>query len=234
MGKIITIKNNKGGVGKTFLTTQLAAGLSYLDKKVLILTSDPQNNVFDYLFKGDERFERGLKAEVLKGNGEYFRMRSELYFLPLEDGKFSNQFLKELPIFLEKSREKFDYILIDASPTIKIDSVFTDCSDAILIPFFANSVTLNGIIKLCETVDIKKIKSIVTTNFQNTVVQKEYYNLLKDNIGKYGIEITEPIRNLSFIESMLDARKTIWEFNNKTATEVQKIFFKILKDMENY
>ena len=63
MGKVITIKNNKGGVGKTFITTQLAAGLAYGDKKVLILTSDPQNNVFNFLFKGDKTFKKGLKQK---------------------------------------------------------------------------------------------------------------------------------------------------------------------------
>ncbi|MEG2588060.1 MAG: AAA family ATPase, partial [Cetobacterium sp.] len=137
MGKIISIKNNKGGVGKTFLATQIAAGLSYLENKVLILTSDPQNNVFNYLFRGDKNFRKGLKAEVLKKDGEYFRLRSDLYFLPLEDVKFSNQFIKELPLFLERAKTEFDYIVIDSIPTLKIDEIFLNESDAILVPNFA-------------------------------------------------------------------------------------------------
>ncbi|WP_442878338.1 ParA family protein, partial [Cetobacterium sp.] len=52
-GKIITVKNNKGGVGKTFVTAQLASGLALLDNRVLVLTSDSQNNIFSYLLKGN-------------------------------------------------------------------------------------------------------------------------------------------------------------------------------------
>ena len=53
-GKVIIIKVNKGGVGKTFLTVQLGAGLASIGKKVLILTSDSQNNILHYTFKDGE------------------------------------------------------------------------------------------------------------------------------------------------------------------------------------
>ena len=91
MGKIISIKNNKGGVGKTFFTAQLASGLAYLEKKVLILTSDSQNNLFNFLYDESKQFKNGLKEEVKNGTGEYFRLRDNLFFLPLEDNKFSSQ-----------------------------------------------------------------------------------------------------------------------------------------------
>lgn len=233
MGKIIAIKNNKGGVGKTFLTTQLAAGLSYLENKVLILTSDPQNNIFNYMFRGDKNFRKGLKAEVLKRDGEFFRLRTDLYFLPLEDVRFSNTFLKELPNFLERIKEEFDYVIIDSIPTLKIDEIFLDNSDAILIPNFANSVTLEGVLNLLQTVDINKIKAIVTNNYKNTVVQKEFYNTLKDELKDFPILVTEPIKNLSFIESMLEEKKTIWEYQNKSAVEVQKILISLIKEIQN-
>ncbi|MGL6113607.1 ParA family protein [Cetobacterium sp. SF1] len=234
MGKIITVKNNKGGVGKTFLTTQLASGFSYLEKKVLILTSDPQNNIFNYLFRGDKNFKKGLKAEVLKKDGEYFRLRTNLYFLPLEDVKFSHMFLRELPIFLERIKNEFDYVFIDSIPTLKIDEVFINNSDGIIIPSFSNSVTLEGVLNLLKTIDINKVRAIVTNNYKNTSVQKEYYEMLRTELEDYNILVTEPIKNLSFIETMLEDKKTVWEFSNKVALEVQKILIEIIKNLETY
>lgn len=232
MGKIIAIKNNKGGVGKTFLATQIATGLSYLENKVLILTSDPQNNVFNYLFRGEKSFKKGLKAEVLKRDGEYFRLRTDLYFLPLEDVKFSNQFLKELPLFLERMKSEFDYIVIDSIPTLKIDEIFLKESDSVIIPNFANSVTLEGVLNLLKTIDIKKVTAIVTNNYKDTKIQKEFYNMLKNELENYDILVTNPIKNLSFIEGMLEEKKTIWEYQNKSATEVQKILISLISEIQ--
>lgn len=229
MGKVITIKNNKGGVGKTFITTQLAAGLAYADKKVLILTSDPQNNVFNFLFKGDKTFKKGLKAEVLKKDGEYFRLRSDLYFLPLEDVKFSNNFLKEIVKFIERIKNEFDYILIDSIPTLKIDEIFLELSDDIIIPSYADELTTESILELLKTIDVTKVKAIITNRYKASSVQKSNYTALKEDLEGSDILFTEPIESLTFIESMIQNRKTIWEYNNSTAKKVQNIFLEILK-----
>ncbi|MGL5350963.1 MAG: ParA family protein [Cetobacterium sp.] len=230
MGKVITIKNNKGGVGKTFITTQLAAGLAYGDKKVLILTSDPQNNVFNFLFKGDKTFKKGLKAEVLKKDGEYFRLRSNLYFLPLEDVKFSNQFLKEIVKFIERVKDEFDYILIDSIPTLKIDEIFLELSDDIIIPSYADELTTESILELLKTIDVSKVKAIVTNRYKSSSsVHKTNYTELKNDLDGTPILFTAPIESLTFIELMIQNRKTIWEYNNSTAKKVQNIFLEILK-----
>lgn len=230
MGKVITIKNNKGGVGKTFITTQLAAGLAYGDKKVLILTSDPQNNVFNFLFKGDKTFKKGLKAEVLKKDGEYFRLRSNLYFLPLEDVKFSNQFLKEIVKFIERVKDEFDYILIDSIPTLKIDEIFLELSDDIIIPSYADELTTESILELLKTIDVSKVKAIVTNRYKSSSsVHKTNYIELKNDLDGTPILFTDPIESLTFIELMIQNRKTIWEYNNTTAKKVQNIFLEILK-----
>ena len=231
MGKIITIKNNKGGVGKTFLTTQLASGLAEIGKKVLILTTDPQNNVFNFLFRGNKDFRKGMKAEVLKGDGEYFRMRQELYFLPLEDSKFSNNFIKALPEFLNKCREKYDYIFIDGIPTLKIDEIFLKETDSIVIPCYADEMTIESTVNIVKTVDVEKIKAIVMNRYKPTATQKMNYEALKDALENSNFLITEPIETLSFIESMISSKKTIWEFSNKKAVEVQKIFIEIIKSI---
>lgn len=227
MGKIITIKINKGGIGKTFITAQLAAGIALANKKTLILTSDSQNNIFNFLFKGDKKFKKGLKSEVMKGDGEYFRLRDNLYFLPLEDSIFSTQFLKKLPLFLDKIKTEYDYILIDSTPVLKLDNVFLDKSDHIIIPSYADEVTLEGILNLIDEIDINKVLAIVTNRYQIMKVQDKYYNLIKQNVKN--VKITEPIPQLSFIATMLDSRKTIWDYSNKEAVKVQEIFFELIE-----
>lgn len=232
MGKIITIKNNKGGVGKTFITTQLAAGLAMLDKKILILTSDSQNNVFSYLLKGNNEFEKGLKSQVLKKNGEYFRLRENLYFLPLEDNKFSPQFLKALPDFLYKCREEYDYILVDSTPVLKIDKVFLDNTDYVIIPGYADKVTTESILNVLEEIDPEKILAIVLNRFRVSEIQSMFLDEIKTATDGTGITFVSPIPQLSFIEKMLYSQKTIWEFTNKDANRVQDIFCEIIKKIE--
>ena len=233
MGKIITVKNNKGGVGKTFLTTQLAAGFAIAGNKVLILTSDSQNNAFDYLLSGFLEFKNGLKAEVAKKEGEYFRMRSNLYFLPLEDNKFSNQFLKKLPLFLDKCKEEYDIIVIDSTAVLKLDEVFLEKSDGIIIPTYADELTTKSVINLLETVDLNKVKAIVTNRYKTSKSQKKHYDSLKETLGGTHVFVSDPINHVSFLENMFDTKKTIWQFNNKIAEGIQEILMEIMrKSME--
>ncbi|MGL5745862.1 MAG: ParA family protein [Cetobacterium sp.] len=232
MGKIISVKNNKGGVGKTFFTAQLASGLAYLEKKVLILTSDSQNNLFNFLYEESKQFKNGLKEEVKNGTGEYFRLRENLFFLPLEDNKFSSQFLKDLPRFLEKCKKEYDYILIDSTPVLKLDKVFLNESNDIIIIGFADEVTIEGMVNLLNEIDVKKVLSIVINKYKPTLVQTKYYQILKNDLKDLNINFPEPIQNLSFIEQILDKKKTIWEYNNKEAQAVQKVLLDIIKILE--
>ncbi|MGL5904818.1 MAG: ParA family protein, partial [Cetobacterium sp.] len=81
---IIMFKNNKGGVGKSWLTFNTGHGLAMLGKKVLIITSDSQNNVLD--FAGVEvETGRGLEDWVTKGEGDLIQLRDNLFYIPLQD-----------------------------------------------------------------------------------------------------------------------------------------------------
>ena len=231
-GVIITIKNNKGGVGKTFLTAQLGAGLSLLKKRVLILTSDSQNNIFNFLLKGNKKFKNGLKSEIASGNGEYFRLIENLYFLPLETEVFGNNFLLKLPLFLNKLRKEYDYILIDSTPVLKMDNIFLQSTDYIVVPAYCDEVTIEGIIKLMNEIDSKKILSVIVNRYKETEVQKEYLNQLQNIFKNYDIVFPDPIKQLSFIEKMLNNKKHIWEYNNKNAEEVKNILLEIIIKLE--
>ncbi|MEG0069561.1 ParA family protein [Cetobacterium sp.] len=231
-GKIITVKNNKGGVGKTFVTAQLASGLALLDNRVLVLTSDSQNNIFSYLLKGNSEFEKGLKAQVSKKNGEYFRLRENLYFLPLEDNKFSAKFLNDLPEFLNACRKEYDYILIDSTPVLRIDSVFLENTDYVIIPGYADKVTTESMINVLEEIDAEKILAIVLNRFRPTEIQNSFLEELMDSVEGTDIVFADPIPHLSFIEKMLHNQKTVWEFTNKDANKVQDTFCQIIKKLQ--
>lgn len=231
-GKIVTIKNNKGGVGKTFISAQLAHGLTLINKRVLILTSDSQNNIFNYLLKGNKDFDNGLKAEISKGQGEYFRLRENLYFLPLENSTFGNQFILELPKYLKKIKKEYDYIIVDSIPTLKIDNIFLENSDYIVIPAYCDEVTMEGVLNLANEIDPNKIVSIVVNRFEPTKIQNYFLNILQENFKNINILLSTPIEKASFIEQMLYNKKTIWEYKNKIATKVQETIFQIMKELE--
>lgn len=228
-GKIVTVKVNKGGVGKTFLTAQLGAGLAMIDKKVLIITSDSQNNILNYLYQGDREFKKGLKEDVKNGKGEIFHLRENLSFIPLENNKFGNQFIQDLSGYLMKKRQDYDFILIDSVPTMKIDDVFVHCSDKIIIPAFCDEVTIEGILNLVEHIDVNKISSIVINRYKNTETQNQYLEKLKNAVEGTEILLAEPIPQLSMIEKILDKKKSVWEYSNKDILKIQDILAEVMQ-----
>lgn len=234
-GKVYTIKVNKGGVGKTFLTVQLSIGLEVIGKKVLILTSDFQSNVLDYTDAREDKdvFNRGLKSFVKGVDRDIVRIRRDVSFIPLEDSKFSSAFLSDLPNFIERMKTQYDYILIDSDPNIKLDTIFVECSDKVIIPCFYDRVTVEGVIKVVEEVGIDKVFSIIVNKYRNTVNQNKYLKDLKKIIGNTTILLPEPIKELSQIETLIEKGQSIWEATSNTERihEAQNSLIEIIKKM---
>ena len=88
MGKIITIKNNKGGVGKSWITLQLGHAFTLLEKKdgtpykVLLLTSDSQNNILTFSGSDNIKFEKTLEDFVKTGELNEIIIRENLFYVP--------------------------------------------------------------------------------------------------------------------------------------------------------
>ena len=102
---IISVKLNKGGSAKTWTSVQVAHALALNEKKVLLLTSDSQNNTLDFLgYEGS--VTTGLKAAVNGKEHEIYRLRDNLEVLPLEDNFLSKTFFKKLKKYLDKMRKK--------------------------------------------------------------------------------------------------------------------------------
>ena len=165
MGKIISISNHKGGVGKTTSATNIGAGLNKLKKKVLLIDLDPQANLSQSLglIDQEKNIYGALKGEykldpisVLKGLDvipSTLDLSGAEIELSSEPGR--EYILKEL---IEEVRSSYDYIIIDSPPSLGLLTInsFT-AADEIIIPLQAQFLAMQGLAKLVEVVE--KIKS---------------------------------------------------------------------------
>ena len=235
MGKVFSIKVNKGGIGKTFLTVQLGYGLAMQDKKVLLLTSDSQNNILDYTLSDDEvdkiDFKKDLRYCVMNDKVETVKLRTNLYFIPTKSSLFTDRFLEKLPEFIKKMQEEYDYILIDSIPTMKIDSTFVACSDKVIIPMFCDNPTLKGALNVIRETGVEKIHSIIVNKYRPTATQKGILKEIKEAIEGTDIVFPESIKELSQVETLARKGKTIWESRAKILTAAQESLLDVILNM---
>lgn len=235
MGKVFSIKVNKGGIGKTFLTVQLGYGLAMQDKKVLLLTSDSQNNILDYTLSDEEvdkiDFKKDLRYCVMNDKVETVKLRTNLYFIPTKSSLFTDRFLERLPDFIKKMQEEYDYVLIDSIPTMKIDSTFVACSDKVIIPMFCDNPTLKGALNVIRETGVEKIHSIIVNKYRPTATQKGILKEIKEAIEGTDIVFPESIKELSQVETLARKGKTIWESRAKILTAAQESLLDVILNM---
>ena len=227
MGEIIQIKVEKGGIGKTFIASNLAHLLALLEYRVIILSIDSQNNVYSIFNKVNQRIKGSLKKSILSSEIYKIKLRENLDFIPIEL-YLSPNILKEVPAFLRKLKKNYDYIIIDSLPALKVDNIFLENSDKIIIPAHGDKMTLQGIISIIKE-HREKIHSIIFNKYINTKINREYYMEIKEICKNSGIYISKPIKNNAFIAELIEKGKTIWESRAKKITETQEIFKNIIR-----
>ncbi|UCE94067.1 MAG: ParA family protein [Flavobacteriaceae bacterium] len=171
MGKIIAIANQKGGVGKTTTTVNLAAALGVLEQKVLLVDADPQANATSGLGIEVESVENGTyqvlehtvsaREAILKTNSpnvDIIPAHIDLVAIEIElvDRDERESMLKTA---LSEVKDDYDYIIIDCAPSLGLITVNAlTTSDSVIIPIQCEYYALEGLGKLLNT--IKSIQKI--------------------------------------------------------------------------
>jgi chromosome partitioning protein len=173
--QIISIINQKGGVGKTTTVINLAAGLSKQKKKILVIDLDPQGNATTGLgLSNVENSEEtiygvlnGTKkiSEIIKKTGfenlDIITSNVDLSGLEVETAGDSNRafILKiKLTAYLNDSRADYDYILIDCPPSLNLLTVMAlVSSDSLVVPLQAEFFALEGLTQLMKTIERIKV-----------------------------------------------------------------------------
>ncbi len=171
MGKVIAIANQKGGVGKTTTTVNLAASLGVLEKKVLLIDADPQANATSGLGIDVEAVEKGtyqvlehtvdLVETIQKTNSpnvDIVPAHIDLVAIEIElvDRDNREYMLKNA---LKDIRDSYDYILIDCAPSLGLITLNAlTAADSVIIPIQCEYYALEGLGKLLNTINsIQKI-----------------------------------------------------------------------------
>ena len=171
MGKIIAIANQKGGVGKTTTSVNLAACLGVLEKKVLLIDSDPQANASSGLGIDTEKIKFST-YHLLENNCDVFEaitttsspnvdiipanidlVAVEIELVDVENREYM------LKNSLNQVIDKYDYILIDCAPSLGLLTLNSlTAADSLIIPIQCEYFALEGLGKLLNTVkSVQKI-----------------------------------------------------------------------------
>ncbi len=176
MGKIIAIANQKGGVGKTTTAINLGGCLGVLEYKTLIVDADPQanatsglgldpnnsKNIYDCLINEVDPSDLISKTEnpnldILPSHIDLVGAELEMINLPNREHKLKQS--------LEKIKDRYDFIIIDCSPSLGLITVNSlTAADSVIIPVQCEYFALEGLGKLLNT--IKIVQGRLNTNLE--------------------------------------------------------------------
>jgi chromosome partitioning protein len=188
MGKIIAIANQKGGVGKTTTTINLAASLAALEYKTLIVDADPQANSTSGLGFNPKEIENSIYECMVGGvNAKDIIIHSDLAYLDLLPSHIDLVGAEVEMINLKNREEKmkealrdikndYDFIVIDCSPSLGLITINSlTAADSVIIPVQCEYFALEGLGKLLNT--IKIIQSRLNPNLEIEGILLTMYDL---------------------------------------------------------
>ena len=207
MAKIISLVNQKGGVGKTTTSINLAAALGKLDKKVLLIDMDPQSNATTGLGLNSNDFDNDIyelitgkcdtKSAIKKTKFENLSIIPATINLSgisfefakkmLEDKNFKQNF--QLKMRLDEVKDNYDYVIIDCQPSLGFGTINAlVASDSVIIPVQCEFYALEGITQLLNSIIM--VQSGMNPNLR---IEGVLLTML-DGRTNIGLEVIEEIR----------------------------------------
>lgn len=230
---VILVKNNKGGVAKSWLSLQLGHRLANLGYPTLIITSDSQNNILDYSgFSKTISKNTTLESWLTNEEGGFIDIRENLSYLPFLSSKLASDLESKFNYFIEdiQGYREFKYVIIDASPVLKLDEIFVNTADHIIVPTYLDQVTTNSMIDFLTSVGAEKVRYIVPNRFNRTSREIQTYEGIKEVLNGTDIKISTPIKNSSFIANLIASGKTVWETKSKNVNYIKDIIDEMIEN----
>jgi len=255
MGKIIAIANQKGGVGKTTTSINLAASLGVLEKRVLLIDADPQANATSGLGIDVETVEIGTyqilehsntpHEAIIKTsspNVDLIPAHIDLVAIEIElvDKENREYMLKKA---LDAVKEEYDYIIIDCAPSLGLITLNAlTASDSVVIPIQCEYFALEGLGKLLNTIkSIQKIhnpeldiEGLLLTMYDSRLrlsnqvheeVQKHFNDMVFETVIQRNVKLSEAP---SFGESIIS-----YDATSKGAVNYLHLAQEIIKKNSN-
>jgi len=208
---IITVANQKGGVGKTTTVVNLTTALASIDKKILVIDMDPQYNssLSFNAYNSSLSIYRVLSNDIdIDQSIQQSQIPNLDVISACEDLAASEYELAEdenrnfiLKSLIEKVKDKYDYIFIDTPPTLGLLTISSmTASDQILIPVQCEFFALEGLSKLIKTIDLVKenlnqnlnLNGIILTMFDkrnslSALIEKEARDYFNTKVYQYNV-----------------------------------------------
>lgn len=243
MTTVVTIANNKGGVGKTMQAYQLATYLAHSGKKVLVIDLDSQANlsstlgvnvrrtlipewligdveVEDVVQPSEGKYEFHNNLDVIPASRHLANLAKLLILSEAEVRKTAGRKERLLRLRLDEVKDKYDYVVIDTPPMLGDELIMAlVASDRILIPTQAQDYSIDGLEELMDTFEI--IKDSENPGLEFNIIPSMVNS--RRNIEKQRLEelsqsfnVASPIRNLVDMQESISLKKPVFLMNRKS------------------